>query len=86
MDYLAEELSKNDMPTQEEEILKEFCTQLQQEKQSHLMATSHDSGDGTRLHSVKPKEDGEHLLSVTFHRQHVHASLFVFHPCSGKDG
>ena len=86
MDYLAEEMSKKDMPTQEVEILKDFSTQLQQETQSQVMATSHDVGDGTHLHSVNPKEEGEHLLSVTLHEQYVHASPFAFRLCSGKEG
>ena len=65
------------MPTQEVEMLKEFSTQLQQEQQSRVIATSHDVGEGTHFLSVKPKEEGEHLLSVTVHGQHVNASPFV---------
>ena len=67
IDYIAEELSKKDMPTQEVEILKEFSSQLQQEQQSQVMATSHDVGEGTHFHSVRPNEEGEHLLSVILH-------------------
>ena len=74
MDYIAEEVSKKDTPTQEVKILKEFSTQLQQEQQSQVMATSHDVGDGTHLHSVKPKEEGEHLQPVFLHGQHVQKS------------
>ena len=67
MDYLAKELSKKDLLTQEVKILKEFSTQLQQEQQAQLMATSHDVGDGTHLHLVKPKEEGEHLQFIFLH-------------------
>ena len=67
-DYLAEELSKKDMPTQEVKILKEFSTQLQQEQQSQVMATSDDVGDGT---------EGEHLQSFFLHGQRVQKSSFT---------
>ena len=36
IDYLAEELSRKDILTQEVEILKEFSIQLQQEQQSSV--------------------------------------------------
>ena len=36
MDYLAEKLSRKGIPKQEEEILKEFSTQLQLEQQSSV--------------------------------------------------
>ena len=47
---------------------------------SQVMATTHDVEDGTYLLSVKPKEGGEHLLSVTLHGQHVQQSPFVLPP------
>ena len=57
------------MPKQEVKTVKKFTTQLQQEQQSQVMATSHDVGDGTHLLSVKPMEEGKHLQSVFLHGQ-----------------
>ena len=77
MDYLSQELSEKGMPTQEVKTLKEFSIQLQQEQQSQVMASSHDVGNGAHLHSMKPKEEGEHLQSVFLRRQHVQKSPFT---------
>ena len=77
MEYLAKELGKKDIPTQKLKTLKQFSTQLQQEQQSQVMASSHDVGDGTHLHLVKPKEEGEHLQSVFLHGKHVQESPFT---------
>ena len=74
MDCLAEELSKKDIPTQEVNTLKEFTTQIQQEQQSQVMATSHDIGDWTHLPSVKLMKEGKNLQSVFLDGHHVQKS------------
>ena len=49
------------------------------------MATTHDVGDGTYLLSVNPKEEGDCLLSVTLHGEHVQGSPFVLPPVLSAD-
>ena len=49
---------------------------------SQVMATTWDVGDGTYILSVKAREEGEHLLSVTVHGEEIGRSPFVLPCCS----
>ena len=64
------------MPTQAMEILKEFSTQVRQDQQSQVMATSHDVGYGKHLFSMKPMQADEDLQSAFLHR-HVQKGPFT---------